>query len=353
MALKGSKMKLDVRQKIDHVCATSTLGAIGLIFAVCAVNVVLCIMLNAVGSFLISLVHFGFNGYVVGSLNAVVSMARNLVVTLIVFNLILRKDILKLDETVRYVLFLALNYLVYVVSGALVTASTGGYGLSFVLSSLMNYLGVGAVIRFVVMLMNLSSLMRYSGIVMFTAYLLYQCIEIVSVLLCTGWMIRLLSEELDEKGITFKEALLRPFTVHKETELTESLLSEMTYAQESEQLVDTGGLPVSVELVDLYCSVHRDYFGTDKMPLVRNKLMMLSEKQFEMVSACELVSPDMIFIVSCVSGSFGMDRFLLEDKAIGLLKLLTFGCFGILTTIDLLTIRKKAQEHNFMKLMSM
>ena len=88
------------------------------------------------------------------------------------------------------------------------------------------------------------------------------------------------------------------------------------------------------------------------MNLVRNRLMTMTESEFEMATSIDYVNPDMMLFVSCLSGSFGLDRFLLGETAVGLLKLLTFGCFGILTLIDLLTIRKKTQELNFNKIMS-
>ena len=350
MTLKGSKMKLDIRQKIDHVCANSTWGAVGLILGACAVNVILCLILDAVGTFIVNLIRLSFNGYIVASLSAVLSLIRNLIASLVVFNLVLKKDVLKLDENTRYVIFLVLNFVVYALSGCLVHASLDSNGLLYLIYSPFNYLGIGAAVRFVMMLTNLGSLLRYYGVIMFIAYLMYQCIEIFCALLSTGWIVRLLSEEVEEKGLTMKEALIRPFTVHKE-EMTKSNLTELAYEQSSEVLIDTGCLPVSEELVDLYCTVHHEYFSTDKMVLIRHQLMMLSESQFQEVTSTELINPNMMLIVSSVSGSFGMDRFLLKDNAMGLLKLLTFGCFGILTLLDLLTIRKKTQDLNFKNLM--
>ena len=42
---------------------------------------------------------------------------------------------------------------------------------------------------------------------------------------------------------------------------------------------------------------------------------------------------------------------MLGETGMGILKLLTFGCFGILTIVDWFTVQKKARELNFNKLM--
>ena len=59
-----------------------------------------------------------------------------------------------------------------------------------------------------------------------------------------------------------------------------------------------------------------------------------------------LGTPDVAFL-----GSLGVDRFMLGDTGLGILKLLTGGCCGILTIIDWFTITKKAKDVNFNKVM--
>lgn len=71
-----------------------------------------------------------------------------------------------------------------------------------------------------------------------------------------------------------------------------------------------------------------------------------------MVSTVELKDPTTILLVSIFLGTLGIDRFMLGDTGMGILKLLTGGCCGILTIIDWFTVSKKTKELNFNNLMT-
>ena len=53
-----------------------------------------------------------------------------------------------------------------------------------------------------------------------------------------------------------------------------------------------------------------------------------------------------ILILSVFLGSWGIDRFMIGDMGMGILKLLTLGLCGILWLIDLFLIRGKVDEYN-------
>jgi TM2 domain-containing membrane protein YozV len=71
-----------------------------------------------------------------------------------------------------------------------------------------------------------------------------------------------------------------------------------------------------------------------------------------MVSTVELKDPTTILLVSIFLGGLGIDRFMLGDTGMGILKLLTGGCCGILTIIDWFTVSKKTKELNFNNIMT-
>lgn len=54
-------------------------------------------------------------------------------------------------------------------------------------------------------------------------------------------------------------------------------------------------------------------------------------------------------IISILVGSLGVDRFMLGETGMGVLKLLTGGCCGVLTIIDWFSISKKTKEYNLNK----
>ena len=85
---------------------------------------------------------------------------------------------------------------------------------------------------------------------------------------------------------------------------------------------------------------------------LKEKLAAMDENKFTMVSTVELKDPTTILLVSIFLGSLGIDRFMLGDTGMGILKLLTGGCCGILTIIDWFTVSKKTKELNFNNIMT-
>ncbi|MBU5433523.1 TM2 domain-containing protein [Intestinimonas sp. MSJ-38] len=61
--------------------------------------------------------------------------------------------------------------------------------------------------------------------------------------------------------------------------------------------------------------------------------------------------PTTLLLVSIFLGTLGIDRFMLGETGMGILKLLTVGLCGVLTIIDWFTIQKKTQDLNFNNLM--
>jgi len=56
--------------------------------------------------------------------------------------------------------------------------------------------------------------------------------------------------------------------------------------------------------------------------------------------------PQMIFIISIVAGSLGVDRFLLNDAKMGIIKLVTGGGCGILWIMDILSTKERTNAFN-------
>ena len=85
---------------------------------------------------------------------------------------------------------------------------------------------------------------------------------------------------------------------------------------------------------------------------IKEKLLAMDESKFSMISTVELKDPTTILLISIFLGALGIDRFMLGDTGMGILKLLTGGCCGILTIVDWFTVSKKAKETNFNNIMT-
>lgn len=104
--------------------------------------------------------------------------------------------------------------------------------------------------------------------------------------------------------------------------------------------------------VDMYLLANQKYFPSEKMPFIKEKLNQIEEDRYGMLLSLEMKDPTTLLLISIFLGSLGVDRFMLGDTGMGILKLLTFGVCGILTIIDWFTISDKTKELNFNKLMS-
>lgn len=105
--------------------------------------------------------------------------------------------------------------------------------------------------------------------------------------------------------------------------------------------------------IDMYIMTNQKYFPEEKIMYLKDKLRVMDEEKFSLISTIELKDPTTILLVSIFLGTLGIDRFMIGDTGMGILKLLTAGCCGILTIIDWFTIQKKTKELNFNKLMSL
>ena len=110
---------------------------------------------------------------------------------------------------------------------------------------------------------------------------------------------------------------------------------------------------VDRQKVDMFLMANQKYFPAEKMMFLKEKLYHLDDSRFSMLSCIELKDPTVLLLLSLFLGSWGVDRFMIKETGMGVLKLLTGGCCGVLTIIDWFTIQKKTKELNFNNLMLM
>ena len=109
---------------------------------------------------------------------------------------------------------------------------------------------------------------------------------------------------------------------------------------------------MDMQKADMFIIVNRKYLPAEKIPVLRERLQMVDDNKLALIASIELKDPTVILLSSLFLGSLGIDRFMLGDTGMGILKLLTGGCCGILTIIDWFQVQNKAREKNFWNLMS-
>lgn len=110
---------------------------------------------------------------------------------------------------------------------------------------------------------------------------------------------------------------------------------------------------MDTQKLDLYLMANAKFFPTENLVFLRERLSALEDDRFNMLAMVELKDPIMMLIISLLFGTLGIDRFLLGDIGMGVLKLLTGGLCGILTLVDWFLIMNKTKELNFNKVMAL
>lgn len=108
---------------------------------------------------------------------------------------------------------------------------------------------------------------------------------------------------------------------------------------------------MDAQKVDMFVMTNQKYLPAEKIVFLKQKMMEIDETKFALASSVEFKDPTTLLLVSIFLGFLGVDRFMLGETGMGILKLLTCGCCGILTIIDWFTVQKKAKELNFNNLM--
>lgn len=104
--------------------------------------------------------------------------------------------------------------------------------------------------------------------------------------------------------------------------------------------------------VDAFLLTHGKYFPSESLFNIREKLLNFDENNTWFLHSVEYKDATTMLVVSILAGGFGIDRFLVGDVGLGVLKLLTCGLCGIWAIIDWFIIGKRTKEKNLEKLMT-
>jgi TM2 domain-containing membrane protein YozV len=103
---------------------------------------------------------------------------------------------------------------------------------------------------------------------------------------------------------------------------------------------------------DIFIMTNAKYLPAEKIYLVKEKIMAQDDSRLTALSSIEFKDPMTLLLISIFLGCFGIDRFMLGDVGLGIVKLLTMGGCGIWTIIDWFLIQSKTRETNFNTIMT-
>jgi TM2 domain-containing membrane protein YozV len=101
----------------------------------------------------------------------------------------------------------------------------------------------------------------------------------------------------------------------------------------------------------MFFASNSKYFPNEKMMIIRDKMSTLDDTRYAVISSIELKDPTTLLLISIFLGFLGVDRFMLKQTGMGVLKLLTAGLCGILWLIDVITITRKTKDFNYNAIM--
>jgi TM2 domain-containing membrane protein YozV len=101
--------------------------------------------------------------------------------------------------------------------------------------------------------------------------------------------------------------------------------------------------------IDLFIATMGEKFPAAKLMYIRDQLSKLDDSKMPIIQSVEYKDTTTVLLFSIFLGSWGVDRFMLGETGLGILKLLTCGGCGIWTIIDWFTIKDRTKEYNYQK----
>lgn len=104
---------------------------------------------------------------------------------------------------------------------------------------------------------------------------------------------------------------------------------------------------INPDFVQQYIMANAKFFPEDSINELKTRLSKLSQNQFNAIQGIQLKDPMIMLLLSLFLGSWGIDRFLLKEIGLGIIKLLTAGGCGIWTIVDWFLVMNRTREFNY------
>ena len=98
--------------------------------------------------------------------------------------------------------------------------------------------------------------------------------------------------------------------------------------------------------VDMFIGMNAENFNPQNLMMIKEKLEKMEDDKFYILQGTEFQKPSTIFLIAIL---LGLERFWLDDVALGILKIVTgWGC-GIWWLVDIISAKERAKKYNFKK----
>jgi len=107
---------------------------------------------------------------------------------------------------------------------------------------------------------------------------------------------------------------------------------------------------MEAQKVDMFIMTNAKYFESYQLSAIRERLISMDDSRWVMISTLQLKDPTISLVISILVGHFGIDRMVIGDVGLGILKLITCGGMGIWTLVDWFLIMGITRQKNMEKI---
>ncbi len=100
-------------------------------------------------------------------------------------------------------------------------------------------------------------------------------------------------------------------------------------------------------MISHFVTENHKMFKPEDFAAIREILPELSDYELQMLHGTYFRDPTLMLALSILVGGLGVDRFLLGETGLGVLKLITAGGFGIWWLVDIFSVERRTKEYNF------
>ena len=104
------------------------------------------------------------------------------------------------------------------------------------------------------------------------------------------------------------------------------------------------------EKIDQFLAANAANLPAEAMTEIRERLEAADDSKFDELNMLQFKNPTTMLLIAFFLGGYGVDRFMLSDTTMAIVKLCTCGGCGIWALIDLFSAGKRTREYNLNKI---
>jgi TM2 domain-containing membrane protein YozV len=132
-----------------------------------------------------------------------------------------------------------------------------------------------------------------------------------------------------------------------ENTVPDNIIRNQYETKKAEQIPTKEARTMQQDKIEMFMAINSKYFSADKVFEIKSRLEKIDDSKIIMLQSLNYKDPTTMLIISIFAGSLGVDRFMLGQTGLGVLKLLTWGGCLIWWIIDIFTASRRTKDFNY------